>query len=91
MREELLDKNVAKLVRSAGRPEDAATAADVGGDPSPSSAPTREDRLHALYVVLALLGLRRSEVLGLRWEDVDLEAGTLAVRRGSTGSRASSR
>ena len=43
---------------------------------------TRDDRLHAMFVVMALLGLRRSEVLGLRWEDVDLEAGTLQVRRG---------
>jgi integrase len=26
-------------------------------------------------------GLREGELLGLRWDDVDLEAGTLAVRR----------
>lgn len=26
-------------------------------------------------------GLRRGEILGLRWEDVDLEAGTLRVKR----------
>lgn len=45
-------------------------------------AATREDRFHALLVVIALLGLRRSEALGLRWEDVDLGAGTLTVRRG---------
>jgi integrase len=33
-------------------------------------------------VVLALLGLRRSEALGLRWSDVDLERGWLQVQRG---------
>ncbi|MGC5021323.1 tyrosine-type recombinase/integrase [Micromonospora sp. DT47] len=27
-----------------------------------------------------MLGLRRSEALGLRWDDVDLEAGVLRVR-----------
>jgi integrase len=43
---------------------------------------SRDDRLHALYVVLALLGLRRSEALGLRWDDVDLEQGLLMVRHG---------
>lgn len=43
---------------------------------------TRHDRLHAMFVVLALLGLRRSEVLGLRWEDVDLVSGTMRMRRG---------
>lgn len=29
---------------------------------------------------IALLGLRRSEVLGLRWEDLDLDAGAMHVR-----------
>ncbi len=42
---------------------------------------TRDHRLHALFVVFAVLGLRRSEALGLRWDDVDLEAGVLRVRR----------
>jgi integrase len=39
------------------------------------------DRLYALWHTLAMTGLRRGEALGLRWEDVDLEAGRLAVRR----------
>jgi integrase len=35
-----------------------------------------------VMVTLAMcLGLRVSEILGLRWEDVDLEAGSLQVRR----------
>jgi integrase len=33
-------------------------------------------------MVLALLELRRSEALGLRWTDVDLERGWLQVQRG---------
>ena len=41
----------------------------------------RDDRLYALWHTLAMTGLRRGEALGLRWEDVDLEAGRLAVRR----------
>ncbi len=40
----------------------------------------RGDRLEALYVVAVALGLRQGEVLGVRWEDVDLEAGNLRVR-----------
>jgi integrase len=39
------------------------------------------DRFEALYVVALHCGLREGELLGLRWEDVDLDAGTLAVRR----------
>jgi len=41
----------------------------------------REDRLEALYVVAVTAGLRRGELQGLKWEDLDLEAGTLQVRR----------
>src|SRR5829696_5859169 len=39
------------------------------------------DRLEALYVVAITAGLRAGELLGLKWEDVDLEAGMLQVRR----------
>jgi integrase len=39
------------------------------------------DRLEALYVVAVTAGLRRGELQGLKWDDVDLEAGTLQVRR----------
>ncbi|MGA9690628.1 MAG: site-specific integrase [Pseudonocardiaceae bacterium] len=39
-------------------------------------------RLYALWVILLMLGLRRSEVCGLHWSDVDLDNGTLRVSRG---------
>ena len=39
-------------------------------------------RLEALYTVALALGLRRSKALGLKWSDVDLDAGVLRVRRG---------
>jgi len=41
----------------------------------------RGDRLEALYVVAVTAGLRRGELQGLKWEDLNLEAGTLQVRR----------
>ncbi len=41
----------------------------------------REDRLAACWL-LTLAGLRRSEILGLRWSDVDFEAGTVSVTQG---------
>ena len=40
----------------------------------------RDDRLYALYAVALALGLRRGEALGLRWQDVDLDAGIIWVR-----------
>jgi integrase len=33
----------------------------------------REDRLEALYVVAVTVGLRRGELLGLRWTDLELD------------------
>jgi integrase len=37
------------------------------------------DRLHPLWVLLATTGMRRGEALGVRWSDVDLDAGRLRV------------
>ncbi len=42
----------------------------------------KDHRLPARWTVILLLGLRRSEVCGLRRPDVDLEAGTLRIARG---------
>jgi len=42
---------------------------------------TNDDRLAPLWRVLALTGMRRGEVCGLKWEDVDLEGSRLSVRR----------
>lgn len=36
----------------------------------------------ARWTVALALGLRQSEALGLKWSDIDLERGTLSVRRG---------
>jgi integrase len=45
------------------------------------TASTSGDRLEVLYVVAVTTGMRRGELQGLKWEDLDLEAGTLQVRR----------
>ena len=39
------------------------------------------DRLEALYVTAVHTGLRRGELLGLKWTDIDLDARTLSVQR----------
>jgi integrase len=41
----------------------------------------QHDRLYAAYLTLFMTGLRRGELLGLRWQDVDLAAGVLQVRQ----------
>jgi integrase len=40
-----------------------------------------DDRLYGLWVLVLATGMRRGELAGLRWGDVDLDAGVLAVRR----------
>ncbi len=44
-------------------------------------AGTSEDRLSGAWWLLATTGMRRGEVLGLRWSDVDLDAGSLRITR----------
>lgn len=38
-----------------------------------------QDRLYPLYLAALSLGMRRGELFGLRWQDVDLEASTVRV------------
>ena len=40
---------------------------------------SEEDQLGPLFRLLAMTGARRGEVLGTRWEDLDLDAGTYRV------------
>ena len=56
------------------RPLDAA-------QPKAFLAGARDERLEALYVLAVTAGLRIGELLGLRWDDVDLGHGTLRVQR----------
>lgn len=40
-----------------------------------------DDRLAGAWWLLATTGMRRGEVMGLRWQDIDLDAGTLLINR----------
>ena len=48
-----------------------------------------DDRLYGFWLLIATTGLRRGEALGLRWGDVDLDAGRAAIRQtlSSVGGR----
>jgi integrase len=44
-------------------------------------AHVRQDRLYALWLLVATTGMRRAELAGLRWVDIDLDAARLSPRR----------
>jgi integrase len=80
VREEVLARNVAGLVRvpkaraRKPKPWSAEEARQLL-----ESARQADDPLYCAYVLILVLGLRRGEVLGLRWEDVDLDAAEVRV------------
>jgi len=41
----------------------------------------KSHRLYAAFLTLFMMGLRRGELLGLRWQDIDWKAGVLHVRQ----------
>jgi integrase len=78
VREEIMPRNVAKLVKipvPKYKVNRGLTTAQARAVLRASAA----HRLHALYVLALYLGLRRGELLGLRWEDVDLDGAKLEV------------
>lgn len=73
-----VDRNVAELVtppRAADREMEYFTKDEVR-----RLIATLRGRGNEARWLLALLGLRQGEVLGLRWKDVDLDAGILTIR-----------
>ena len=79
-RMDLVSRNVAKAVRPPrlSRTERRSlTPAEAGS----LLSHLKGDRLEAVFIVALSTGLRRGEVLGLRWQDVDLEGRVLFVRQ----------
>ncbi len=81
VREEILTRNVAGMIRMPVPRSERRQVWSVD-DVRRFLESSREagDSLHAAYVVMLVLGLRRGELLGLGWEDVDLEKGEARIR-----------
>src|SRR4029077_5757806 len=85
---DLVGRNVAALIRPPagheGRPSKALSV-DQAQELMRAAADERPDgsphRLHAYVVLLLTTGLRPEEARALRWDHVDLDAGTVAVLR----------
>lgn len=79
MKWSLVGRNVATLVdppRSVRKPVEPLTAEQARHFLNHA----KDDRLGPLFHIAITTGLRQGELFGLRWDDVDLEVGTLTVR-----------
>jgi integrase len=80
VREELIIRNVARLVelpewkRAAVQPWTAGEARQFLGV-------AKDEALYAAFVLLIFYGLRRGEALGLSWDDIDFDSGTIHIRQ----------
>lgn len=89
--QEAVEGEPARLARNPADKADPPTAKEAK---APEMHPWSEGRLraflgwsrlhsvlHVAWYVLAMTGMRRGELLALRWHDVDLDAGSISVRR----------
>jgi integrase len=80
VREEEIPRNVARNVRT-GTPRARRFEPLTADEARQLLTATRGHRLHALFELALHTGLRKGELLGLCWEDLNLDTGTAAIRR----------
>ncbi|MED7827975.1 site-specific integrase, partial [Streptomyces chiangmaiensis] len=79
-REELVTRNAASLVEAPKVPRRDLSPWDLD-ETLAFLEQARSDPLYAAFVLAVSMGLRRGEILGLRWSDVDLEHRVLRVSK----------
>jgi len=80
MREELVVRNVARLAELPTWERKPITPWSAVEARAFLDA-AKKDPLYPAFMLLLLYGLRRGEVLGLRWRDVDEEDGEIRIRQ----------
>jgi integrase len=82
MRDELISRNVVQLVRPPGPSESDYVPQFLDANQARAVlAVAAETRLEAMWRLAITGGLRQGELLALCWDDVNLDAGQLTVRR----------
>ncbi|WP_371480706.1 tyrosine recombinase XerC [Kitasatospora sp. NBC_00315] len=80
--EEMISRNVAQLVKMAKpRPRKVIPWSVDEASRFLESARADRDPLYGAYVMILVLGLRKGEVLGLRWSDVMLDRGEVLIQQ----------
>jgi integrase len=77
---ELIPKNIASLIEPPRNTKKVMNVWNIG-QVNEFLKHTKHSRYHPIFFVAAYTGMRKGEIIGLRWEDIDLEAKTLQVRR----------
>ena len=80
VREELVTRNVARLVELPGHQKDEVkpwTPKEV----MRFLEVAKEHKWYPAFLLAAIYGMRRGEVIGLRWQDIDFVSGELHVRQ----------
>jgi integrase len=80
MRDELISRNVARLVELPTWQPGVITPWS-SGEAVAFLAASANDPLRAAFVLLLLYGMRRGEVLGLRWQDIDPDGQMIHIRQ----------
>lgn len=81
-RRDIVARNVAELSEMPTSAREPRSGRSLTPDQARALLDTaRGDRLQGLVTVGLMLGLRPGELCGLRWQDVDLQAGVLAVEQ----------
>lgn len=78
LRERIVEYNAAELSRAIHH-EPKPTVILTADEFAAFLEGTADDRLHALYMLVATTGMREAEILGLAWDDVDLDRRTVSV------------
>ncbi|WP_435212600.1 tyrosine-type recombinase/integrase [Streptomyces sp. bgisy034] len=84
MKEELVNRNVARLV-DLKAPETGAEAVEVApwsfDEVQRFLSVARTHRLYPAFLLALFYGMRRGEILGLAWKDINLSDNTLSLRQ----------
>lgn len=76
----LIEKNTAALV-SPPRPQKREMRVWTLGEVRQFLQASEKRKFYIAYVLAVFTGMRRGEILGLRWSDIDLEKGVIHVQR----------
>jgi integrase len=87
VRQRLIARNPASEVTALPKPSGEQRPYWTADQAASFLTATQGDRLYPLYLVAVTTGPRRGEVVGLGWEHVDLEAGTLTISRARVSIR----